>query len=136
MDNGQLNRIKNSKKNEEYGIAFPAVLIHYIDVYYNQGTSRIAEGRGTMRIHYILNRMNNSDDGEEGELEGMAIYKRIIDAIESKRTHSPLWCLVSSYNIGTSHFHLMIAYNLIGLITKFGSMITLPIVIKTMWTLM
>ncbi|WP_418821581.1 hypothetical protein [Phocaeicola plebeius] len=97
MDNGQLNRIKNSKKNEEYGIAFPAVLIHYIDVYYNQGTSRIAEGRGTMRIHYILNRMNNSDDGEEGELEGMAIYKRIIDAIESKKNTFP--SLVSRFQL-------------------------------------
>lgn len=85
IDNGQLSRVKASKLNEEYGIVFPAVLIHFIDVYYNQGTSKIAEGRGTMRIHYILNRLNNSDDGEEGELEGFAVFKRIIAAIEAKK---------------------------------------------------
>ena len=36
MDNGQLARIKGSKLNEEYGIEFPAVFIHFIEVYYNQ----------------------------------------------------------------------------------------------------
>ena len=86
IDNGQLSRIKGSKLNEEYGVVFPAVFIHFIDVYYNQGTSKIAEGRGTMRIHYVLNRLNNSDDGDEGELEGFAVYKRIIEAIESKKS--------------------------------------------------
>ena len=56
LDNGQLNRIKNSKLNEEYAMAFPAVLIHFVNVYYNVGQSRIGEGKATMRIHYILNR--------------------------------------------------------------------------------
>lgn len=85
LDNGQLSRIKRNKLNEEYGIAFPAVFIHFIDVYYNQGTSKISEGRGTMRIHYVLNRLNNSDDGEEGELEGFEVFKRIVAAIEAKK---------------------------------------------------
>lgn len=89
LDNGQLARIKLDKANYEYGIAFPAVFIHYIDVYYNQGTSKISEGRCTMRIHYVLNRLNNSDDGEEGELEGFEVYKRIISALESKKSTFP-----------------------------------------------
>lgn len=89
LDNGQMDRIKMNTKNNEYGIAFPAVFIHYIDIYYNVGTAKISEGRGTMRIHYVLNRLNNSDDGEEGELEGLAVYKRIISAIESKKTTFP-----------------------------------------------
>ncbi len=89
LDNGQLDRIKMNTYNNEYGIAFPAVFIHYIDIYYNVGAARIAEGRGTMRIHYVLNRLNNSDDGEEGELEGFEVYRRIISAIESKKATFP-----------------------------------------------
>lgn len=86
IDNGQLDRIKMNTHNNEYGIAFPAVFIHFIDIYYNVGTSKISEGRGTMRIHYVLNRLNNGDDGEEGELEGFAVLKRIVAAIESKKS--------------------------------------------------
>lgn len=89
IDNGQLTRIKMNTKNNEYGIAFPAVFIHFIDVYYVVGAAKISEGRGTMRIHYVLNRLNNGDDGEEGELEGLAVYKRIISAIESKKNTFP-----------------------------------------------
>lgn len=89
LDNGQLTRVKMNTKNDEYGIAFPAVLIHFIDIYYNVGAARISEGRGTMRIHYVLNRLNNGDDGEEGELEGLAVYKRIISAIESNKSKLP-----------------------------------------------
>ena len=87
LDNGQLNRIKNNSANKEYGILFPAVFIHYINIYYNVGTSNIAEGKGTMRIHYVLNRLNNSDD--EVECEGLAVYKRIVDAIESQKAQFP-----------------------------------------------
>lgn len=89
LDNGQLSRVKLNKANYEYGIAFPAVFIHYIDIYYNVGAAKISEGRGTMRIHYVLNRLNNSDDGSEGELEGFEVYKRIISAIESKKSSLP-----------------------------------------------
>lgn len=89
LDNGQLDRIKMNTHNNEYGIAFPAVFIHYVDIYYNVGAAKISEGRGTMRIHYVLNRLNNSDDGVEGELEGFAVYKKIISAIESNKAKFP-----------------------------------------------
>lgn len=97
MDNGQLNRVKLDKWNQEYGIAFPAVFIHFIDVYYNQGAARISEGKGVMRIHYVLNRLNNSDDGEDGELEGLMVYQRIVAAIESNKTQFP--ALVSRFQL-------------------------------------
>lgn len=97
MDNGQLSRIKGSKLNEEYGIAFPAVFIHFIEVYYNQGAARISEGKATMRIHYVLNRLNNSDDGDEGELEGMMVYQRIVAAIEANKAKFP--SLVSRFQL-------------------------------------
>ena len=87
LDNGQLARIKGSKLNEEYGIAFPAVFIHYINIYNNVGTSSIAESKGTMRIHYVLNRLNNSDD--DTETEGFDIYKKIVSAIERKKGNFP-----------------------------------------------
>lgn len=87
LDNGQLTRIKHNDFNKEYGIVFPAVFIHFINIYYNVGTANIAEGKGTMRIHYVLNRLNNSDD--EVECEGMEIYKRIVSAIEEQKENFP-----------------------------------------------
>jgi hypothetical protein len=87
LDNGQLTRIKHDEYNKEYGIVFPAVFIHFIDIYYNVGTSSIADGKGTMRIHYVLNRLNNSDD--EVECEGLAVYKRIVAAIEAQKSSFP-----------------------------------------------
>lgn len=87
LDNGQLSRIKHDIYNKEYGIVFPAVFIHFINIYYNVGTSKISEGKGTMRIHYVLNRLNNSDD--EVECEGMEIYKRIVSAIEEQKSNFP-----------------------------------------------
>lgn len=87
LDNGQLNRIKMNTHNMEYGIVFPAVFIHYINIYYNVGTSKIADGRGTMRIHYVLNRLNNSDD--DVECEGLEIHDRIVSAIEAQKGEFP-----------------------------------------------
>lgn len=95
LDNGQLNRIKTNEFNKEYGIVFPAVFIHFINIYYNVGTSNIAEGKGTMRIHYVLNRLNNSDD--EFECEGLEVYKRIVSAIESQKSLFP--ALVSRFQL-------------------------------------
>ncbi|MBR6130961.1 MAG: hypothetical protein IKQ20_03800 [Bacteroidales bacterium] len=87
LDNGQLARIKGSKRNEEYALGFPAVLIHFINVYYNVGQQRIGEGKGTMRIHYILNTLNNSDDGVE--LQGFEVFNLINAAINAKKSQFP-----------------------------------------------
>lgn len=95
LDNGQLNRIKYNEYNKEYGIVFPAVFIHFINIYYNVGAANIAEGKGTMRIHYVLNRLNNSDD--DVECEGMEVYKRIVSAIEANKGDFP--ALVSRFQL-------------------------------------
>lgn len=95
LDNGQLNRIKHNIYNKEYGLVFPAVFIHFININYNVGAANIAEGKGTMRIHYVLNRLNNSDD--EVECEGMEVYKRIVSAIESQKSDFP--ALVSRFQL-------------------------------------
>lgn len=79
FDNGQLARVKGRRHNTEYPIVFPAVFIHFIDVNYNVGQSNIAEGKGSMRIHYVLNRLNNSDDVVETEvLEMLSIINTAI----------------------------------------------------------
>ena len=83
LDNGQLARIKGITRNKEYPIAFPAVFIHFINVYFNVGQSNIAEGKGIMRIHYILNRLNNSDDVVEAE--GFEMFSRINAAIQDNK---------------------------------------------------
>lgn len=95
LDNGQLSRIKYNSDNTEYGVIFPAAFIHFIGVYYNVGTSKVAEGKGTMRIHYVLNRLNNSDD--DCECEGIQVYQRIISAIESQKSNFP--ALVSRFQL-------------------------------------
>lgn len=83
LDNGQLARVKGSKRNLEYPIVFPAVFIHFIDVNYNVGQSNIAEGKGSMRIHYVLNRLNNSDDVFEAE--PLEMFSRINTAIQDQK---------------------------------------------------
>ena len=87
IDNGQLSRIKNNKWNKEYSIAFPAIFIHFIDVNFLVGQSNIAEGKGVMRIHYVLNRLNNSDDVVETEIFEM--FSRINAAIQGQKMKYP-----------------------------------------------
>lgn len=87
LNNGQLSRIKNNKWNKEYGLAFPAVFLHFINVYYLVQQSRIGEGRATMRIQYVLNRLNNSDS--DHELEGYELFQRINSAIQEQKSEFP-----------------------------------------------
>lgn len=89
LDNGQLNRIKHTVRNMEYAVDFPAVFIHFINVYYNVGQSNTYEGKATMRIHYILNRLNNSDDVVEAE--GFKVFQQINVAIQKNFAQFPSW---------------------------------------------
>ena len=87
FDNGQLARVKGRKQNKEYPIVFPAVFIHFIDVNYKVGQSNIAEGKGSMRIHYVLNRLNNSDDVVETEV--LEMFSIINSAIQDQKGKYP-----------------------------------------------
>lgn len=87
IDNGQLLRIKNNDHNKEYALAFPACFIHFIDMYWNVGTYRINEGKGVLRLHYVLNRLNNGDD--DVEMDGFRAFTLINDAINQHKSEFP-----------------------------------------------
>jgi hypothetical protein len=87
VDNGQLRRIRGGHSNKEYGIAFPAVFVHFVNVRYLIQQSRIGEGRATMRIRYVLNRLNNSDP--DYELEGYELFQRINSALQRRKGEFP-----------------------------------------------
>lgn len=76
---GQLNRIRNSKHNDEYALAFPACFIHFINVYWNLGFNKIGQAYADMRICFVLNRLNTLDD--EYQPEGVRVFKRIVEAL-------------------------------------------------------
>lgn len=87
IDNGQLIRIKHNEYNKEYALAFPACFIHFIDMYWNVGSYRINEGKGVLRLHYVLNRLNNGDD--DVEMDGFRAFTLINDAINARKAEFP-----------------------------------------------
>jgi hypothetical protein len=87
LNTGQLSRIKNDKWNREYAIAFPAIFLHFINVRYLVQQARIGEGRATMRVQYVLNRLNNND--EQHELEGYELFQRINVALQDGKSKYP-----------------------------------------------
>lgn len=87
LDTGQLARLKNNKHNQQDALAMPAALIHYTNVYYNVGQSRISEGKAIMRIHYILNTLNMGDDIIEQQ--GLKVFQKINAAIQANKSKFP-----------------------------------------------
>ncbi|NDV63955.1 hypothetical protein [Bacteroides sp. 224] len=87
LNTGQLSRIKNSKQNKESALIFPAVFLHFINVRYLVQQARVGEGRATLRVQYVLNRLNNSD--EEFELEGYELFQRINVALQDGKNEYP-----------------------------------------------
>lgn len=87
IDNGQFERIVRSKGNTEYAVAFPAAFIRFVNVRFLVAQQRIGEGRATMRIRFVLNNLNNSDD--DVECEGFDVFQRINDAIQDAKDVEP-----------------------------------------------
>lgn len=87
LDNGQLSRIKHNQHNNEYAIGFPACFLHFVEMYWNVGQYRINEGKGRLRIHFVLNRLNNGDD--DVELEGFRTFDIINQAINDNKAKFP-----------------------------------------------
>lgn len=87
VDNGQFERIVRTKGNTEYAIAFPAAFIRFINVRFLTSQQRIGEGRATMRIRYVLNDLNNSDDIIE--TRGFRVFHTINDAIQDAKSFEP-----------------------------------------------
>lgn len=87
LNYGQLTRIRHDKHNYESSLAFPAAFIHLINVRWLVQTSRIGEGRGELRICYVLNRLNNGDD--EYQTEGFEVFKLINQAMNDRKGDFP-----------------------------------------------
>lgn len=84
IDNGQFERIIRNKENTEYAVVFPAVFIRFVNVRFLTSQQRIGEGRATMRVRYILNDLNNSDDIVE--TRGFRVFHAINDAIQDAKS--------------------------------------------------
>ena len=83
IDNGQFERIVRTRGNTEYAIPFPAAFIRFVNVRYLVAQQRIGEGRATMRIRFVLNDLNNSDDIVE--THGFRVFQQINDAIQDAK---------------------------------------------------
>ena len=87
IDNGQFERIVRTKGNTEYAIGFPAAFIRFVNVRFLTSQQRIGEGRATMRIRYVLNDLNNSDDVVE--TRGFRVFHAVNDAIQDAKDREP-----------------------------------------------
>ncbi len=74
-DDGQYQRIVQKGANTEYGLAFPAAFVHFVETSYLVSQQRIGEGRAKLRIHFILNQLNPHD--EDVELNPLYVAQRI-----------------------------------------------------------
>ena len=85
LDKGQFERIIHDVENTENTVLFPAIFIHFVNVSYLVSQNRIGEGRGTMRVRFILNRLNDYEDEYETEIFDYAgiVNAAIQDAKES-----------------------------------------------------
>lgn len=58
-DDGQYERLsKRNSSNLEEGIALPAAFVHFIDVNWLTSAQRFRDGRATLRIRFLLNRLD------------------------------------------------------------------------------
>lgn len=87
VDNGQFERIVRAKGNTEYAVGFPAAFVRFVNVRFLVSQQRIGEGRATMRIRYVLNDLNNSDDVVE--TRGFRVFQSINNAIQDAKNVEP-----------------------------------------------
>lgn len=95
LDNGQLTRIKTNEFNKEYAVGFPACFVHYINMNWLVGQSNVNTGRCTVRLHYVLNNLNNGDD--DVELSGFRAFELINAAINANKDRFP--ALVNKFQL-------------------------------------
>lgn len=68
IDDGQYERIISPSGNKEETLGFPAAFVHFIEWRYLVQQARINEGRATLRIRFILNRLNVHDEGYDTDV--------------------------------------------------------------------
>ena len=86
IDNGQFARIIRDE-NLEYEVAFPAVFVHFVNIRYLVQQQHIGEGRATMRVRFILNTLNNSDEAHE--CDPFLVFQRLNIAIQDAKDYEP-----------------------------------------------
>lgn len=78
-DNGQYERIVRKMGNTEEAIAFPAAFVHFIDVNWITSAQRFNDGRATLRIRFMLNRLDTHN--KEHEMDVYYVSERIHQTI-------------------------------------------------------
>ena len=83
INDGQYERIINTKGNLEEPIGFPCAFVHFINWHYLVQANKINDGRAVLRIKFILNRLNNHDDDSDMEIYYVAerIHQTIVENI-------------------------------------------------------
>lgn len=84
LDNGQFERIVRKRQNDEYAVAFPAAFVRFTNIHYLVAAQRIGEGRANLRIRFVLNDLNNSDDIVE--TRGFRVFQAINVAIQDAKS--------------------------------------------------
>jgi len=87
VNDGQYERIISPSGNMEETLGFPAVFIHFIEWRYLVQQARINEGRATLRIRFILNRLNVHDEGHDMDVYYVA--ERIHQTIQENVANYP-----------------------------------------------
>lgn len=87
VSDGQYERIISPNGNLEETIGFPAAFVHFIEWRYLVQQARINEGRATLRIRFILNRLNNHDEGHDMDVYYVA--ERIHQTIQENVPNYP-----------------------------------------------
>lgn len=82
IDTGQFERIM-SNSNTEYETAFPACFIRFTNVHFLVAQQRIGEGRGIIRIRFILNKLDNQNT--EWETYPFYVAERLNKAIQNAK---------------------------------------------------
>lgn len=87
-DDGQYSRIvRKTVGNLEEGIAFPAAFVHLINVNWNVTAQRFNEGMATLRIRFILNRLDTHNSEHDTDVYYVA-----------ERVHQTITELKSKYD--------------------------------------
>lgn len=68
-DDGQYERLsKRSTANLEEAIALPAAFVHFIDVNWLTSAQRFNDGRATLRIRFLLNRLDTHNSEHDTDV--------------------------------------------------------------------
>lgn len=85
-DDGQYERInKRSSANLEEGIALPAAFVHFINVNWLTSAQRFSDGRATLRIRFLLNRLDTHNS--EHDTDVYYVAERIHQTITEKKSN-------------------------------------------------